>query len=327
MTELTALHHSRQEVEAAAWPDPRWRDLGRGHWLRIGLVALLFLLLFRYELVRMVTQWRTHPSWSHGFLIPVFSLYFVHQQRHRILSSRYRTRMSGLVLLVLAIVIYAFNTVSPSGYAYVRALAMLVALVAVVWLLGGGRLLRWTWLPIVYLLFAVPLPQRLYVALTLPLRRGAAVVAAALLDACPGLETSVQGVVIDIVYRGQRLEPALNVAEACSGMRLLVAFLALGVAMAALHPRPLAQRLGLLVATIPIAILCNIVRVTVTGFLYVFAHPRYTQGLYHDALGFAMLPLAFLMLGAVAWFMRSLYEPAAPRDEEAAVVYRRGDGR
>ncbi len=96
-------------------------------------------------------------------------------------------------------------------------------------------------------------------------------------------------------------------AEACSGMRLLMAFLALGVAMAYLHYRPPWQRAILLLSTVPIAILCNVVRVTATGFLYVLAGQKYTQGIYHDMLGLAMLPLAFGLYGLLAWFMSSLF--------------------
>jgi exosortase len=120
------------------------------------------------------------------------------------------------------------------------------------------------------------------------------------------LEASTSGVIIDVIYKGRNLEP-LNVAEACSGMRLLMAFLALGVAMAYLHYRPVWQRIVLLACTIPIAILCNIMRVTVTGFIYVLIHPKYTQGIYHDMLGLAMLPLAFALYGFIAWFMSSLF--------------------
>jgi exosortase len=141
----------------------------------------------------------------------------------------------------------------------------------------------------------------------MPMRHFAASVAAVLLNLVSGIEATASGVVIDVVYKGQRLDPALDVAEACSGMRLLMAFLALGVAMAYLHYRPIWQRLVLLGSTIPIAILCNIVRVTVTGFIYVLIHPKYTQGVYHDMLGMAMLPLAFGLYGFLAWFMSSLF--------------------
>jgi len=184
---------------------------------------------------------------------------------------------------------------------------MIATLGAIVLFLGGWRLVKYTWLPIAFLIFAVPLPRRYYVSLTMPMRHLAASVATALLNLVSGMEATVSGVVIDVIYKGQRLEPSLNVAEACSGMRLLMAFLALGVAMAYLHYRPMWQRLVLLGSTIPIAIFCNIVRVTITGFIYVLVHPKYTQGIYHDTLGLAMLPLAFGLYGFLAWFMSSLF--------------------
>jgi exosortase len=173
--------------------------------------------------------------------------------------------------------------------------------------LGGWTLVKYTWLPISYLVFAVPLPQRYYVAFTMPMRKLASLIASALMNLVNGLETTANGVVIDVIYKGNRLEPPLNVAEACSGMRLLMAFLALGVAMAYLHYRPVWQRIILLASTIPIAIFCNIVRVTVTGFIYILGNPKYARGIWHDGLGMIMLFLAFGLYGFLAWFMSNLF--------------------
>ena len=184
-------------------------------------------------------------------------------------------------------------------------------------------MIRHCWLPIAFLIFAVPLPDRYYRALTIPMRAWAATAASALLNLVPDLEASARGVVIDVFYKGRVLEPALDVAEACSGMRLLMAFVALGVAMAYLHRRPMWQRIILLVSTVPIAILCNIVRVTVTGFIYVLIHPRYAQGIYHDILGLAMLPLAFALYGLLALFMSSLFIDDSQILEKDVVVRKR----
>ena len=146
-----------------------------------------------------------------------------------------------------------------------------------------------------------------------------------MLNFIPDLEASTSGVVIDIIYKGKHFEPALDVAEACSGMRLLMAFLALGVAMAYLHYRPLWQRIVLLISTIPIAIICNIIRVTITGFIYVLISPKYAQGIYHDMLGMAMLPLAFGLYGLVAWFMSSLFVDEADQPQPDVVVRKRNN--
>jgi len=293
----------------------RWRELGVHSYVKMSVIGGLLLYLFKGEIGRVVHTWVADSSWSHGFLIPLFSLYFLHQHRQKVLSLKSRASYVGLLFLVCVIVLHAANKASPSGYAYLQQIAPIATLVAIVLFLGGWALIKYTWLPIGFLGFAVPLPQRLYFSATMPMRRVAAIIAAALLSMVNGLETNVEGVIISVVYKGQRMEPDLNVAEACSGMRLLMAFLALGVAMAYLHERPVWQRLVLLASTIPIAVLCNIVRVTVTGFIYVLIHPRYTQGIYHDALGLLMLPLAFGLYGFLAWFMAGLFI-----DESQAVV-------
>ena len=190
---------------------------------------------------------------------------------------------------------------------YARPLVVVACLGTIVLFLGGWGLVRYCWLPVLYLVFAVPLPERIYSGFTIPMRKLAAQIATALLGLVPGLQADADGVVINVVYNGVKMEPGLDVAEACSGMRLLMAFLALGVAMAYLHYRPIWQRLVLLCSTIPIAILCNVVRVTVTGFIYILWDPKYAQGIWHDTLGMLMLPLAFGLYGFLAWLMSNLF--------------------
>jgi exosortase len=324
--------------------DPQWKELGLHRLVKILVLGGLLGFVFRSEIEQLVHRWLTDPNWSHGFLIPLFGLYFLHQKKQAILHLEYapdplpaflrgrrpaplgpgqtRANYLGLLVLLLVLVFYAFNVVSPAGYAYLRPISLLAAVGAVVLFLGGWRLVRCTWLPIAFCVFAIPLPRRYYVGLTLPLRHLSAVVATAFLNLVPDLDATTRGAVVEIVYQGRRLEPALDVAEACSGMRLLMAFLALGVAMAYLHERPKWQRAILLLSTVPIAILCNIVRVTATGFLYVLADPRYTQGIYHDLLGLAMLPLAFGLYGLLAWFMASLFVEEQ-RQADGGVITRR----
>jgi exosortase len=294
------------DIEGSSTARTSWRELGVHNYIKILIIGTLFCYLFHNEIRAIVHRWLTDSSWSHGFLIPLFSLYFISQHKSKILSLRSKPSHLGLFFLVCGIVFYPFNIVHLQ-YGYFRPIGMIATLGAIVLFLGGWRLVKYMWLPVGFLVFAVPLPQRYYVSLTMPMRQMAAKVAAALLNLVGQMEAAASGVVINVIYKGQRLEPPLNVAEACSGMRLLMAFLALGVAMAYLHYRPIWQRLVLLASTIPIAILCNIVRVTVTGFIYVLIHPKYAQGIYHDFLGMGMLPLAFGLYGLLAWFMSSLF--------------------
>jgi exosortase len=313
----TVSSHSKQ----ASTTRISWLELGLHSYIKILIIGVLFWWTFRYEIERIVFKWISDPSWSHGFLIPFFSLYFINQRKKEILTLRSRPNYVGLFFLLCCLLFYILNMSIPSLRAtYIRQVLMVTTLGTIVFFLCGWQMVQYTWLAVFFLIFAIPLPQGYYIRLTMPMRKLAAVIATALLNLVGGLEASVSGVIIDVFYKGKHMEPALNVAEACSGMRLLMAFLALGVAMAYLHYRPIWQRMVLLASTIPIAIFCNIVRVTVTGFIHVFIDPKYAQGFYHDILGMGMLVLAFGLYYFIAWFMSNLFiEPKVISEEDVIV--------
>ena len=297
---------STEEIHSTDTLRTSWRELGIHAYIKMLVIAVLFCYLFRNEIGAIVQRWVDDPSWSHGFLIPLFSLYVLNQHKKDILNLKSQPNYLGLAFMICGIAFYPLNIVHFQ-YAYFRPIGMIATLGAIVLFLGGWTWVKYSWLPVSFLVFAVPLPQRYYVAFTMPMRKLASIIASALMNLVNGMETTASGVVIDVIYKGHRLEPPLNVAEACSGMRLLMAFLALGVAMAYLHYRPVWQRIILLASTIPIAILCNIVRVTVTGFIYVLGNPKYARGIWHDGLGMMMLVLAFGLYGSLAWFMSNLF--------------------
>ncbi|MGB2987212.1 MAG: exosortase/archaeosortase family protein, partial [Phycisphaerae bacterium] len=108
-------------------------------------------------------------------------------------------------------------------------------------------------------------------------------------------------VVIDYVMPGMPPD-SLKVEEACSGMRSLMAFVTLGVAMAYLGERPTWQRIVMILTCLPIAVLCNTIRVTVTGLLIVTGHPELARGTAHQMLGILMFGIAlglFALVGTV----------------------------
>jgi exosortase len=314
---------SNSAISTTDLSTPTWVDLGIHAYVKIAIIGGLLYWLFHVQIYRIVYLW-TDPSWSHGFIIPAFSLYFLNQRKREIINLTTTPSYLGLFFLICCLILYPLNLVQfKIGYG--SQLLVVFTLAAVVLFLGGWKLIKYTWLPIFFLIFAIPLPDRLLKMITIPMRIIAADMATTVLNLYPRLEATAGGVVIDVVYKGMHLDPPLDVAEACSGMRLLLAFLALGVAMAYLHYRPFWQRIVLLLSTIPIAIVCNITRVTITGFIYILIAPQYAQGVYHDMLGLAMLPLAFGLYGLLAWFMSSLFVNELEQPQEDIVVRRRNN--
>ena len=317
------VNQNRVETQNLSEQELSWAGLGAHAYIKAALLTAAVYSVFHIEIYSIVFQWINDSSWSHGFIIPFFSLYFLNQHKKEILRFKPHTNWLGLMFLVCCLVFYIL-VMFVYKFGYLRSLVIIPMVGSIVLFIGGWELVKYTWLPIVFLVFAMPLPERIYTDMTIPMRKLAAAVAVQFLNLVSGLEANASGVIIDVVYKGVKLEPALDIAEACSGMRLLMAFFALGVAMAYLHYRPIWQRLVLLASTVPIAIFCNVVRVTITGFIYILWDPMYAQGIYHDMLGLLMLPLAFGLYGLLAWFMSDLFIDES-RLQQQEIIIRRKD--
>lgn len=270
--------------------------------LRIAIVAALLAFVY-WGPIRgtLVGRWLSDGNWSHGWLIPVFSLYFLASRRDRLFRSRPRPNYLGALILAFSLAVY-FVSAWRLRMGYPQALSIVGAIFGLTLLMGGWGVIRIAWFPILFLLLAIPLPAWLYADLTMPLQRLHSSIAAAVMPLfAPGLHTSAQGVVID--YMMPSLSPGhLNVEEACSGMRLMMAFVALGVAIAYLEERPLWQRLIMVVSCVPVALFCNAFRVTTTGLLHVHGRPDLARGTPHQLLGILTLLIAlglYLLLGYV----------------------------
>ncbi|MCO6438027.1 MAG: exosortase/archaeosortase family protein [Phycisphaerae bacterium] len=298
---------------------PRWTEfvppLAR---VRVAIVVLLLALVY-WPTVRhlMVARWIHDADWSHGWLIPVFSGYFLYAHRDELRRVILRGSAAGAVVLALSLAAF-FTSAWWGRWGYIQAITVVSSIFGVTLLMGGWQLIRVTWFPILFLALAVPLPERIYVQLTFPLREFASWAAAAILPLLiPGLHTEAQAVVIDYVLPG-RAPGQLNVEEACAGMRLMMAFVTLGIAMAYLGDRPGWQRLIMVLCCVPIAVFCNVVRVTATGLLHINGYETLAKGTPHQLMGIAMLVLALGMYLALGWLLSRLFieesstEPEAP---------------
>lgn len=275
--------------------------------VRIAVVTAFVVLAYWGQIRHtLVSRWISDGNWSHGWLIPLLSLYFLGTQREALARAVPRPSYVGAVVLALSLTLY-FLSAWWFRMAYPQALSIVGAIAGVTLLLGGWSVLRVAWFPIAFLWFAIPLPHSMYVELTMPLRRLATVAAAALMPLfASGLHTEAQSVIIDYTWPGVA-QGTLNVEEACSGMRLMMAFMVLGVAMAYLFVRSWWQRAIMVATCIPIAVFCNTIRVTVTGLLYVHGRPDLSRGTPHQLLGIVTLGVALGLFSLIGFVLSHLF--------------------
>jgi len=284
---------------------PSWKESFPASTLvKMTAIAVLFVAVNWRLFGPLVGTWIHDTNWTHGFVIPLFSLYLMYVRRDELLSVSRRVSLVGLPLVVLSILAIMIS------FAWLKTLwlcelSMIALLFSLVLYLGGWQVIRLTWLPIVFLVFAMPIPDLLYSRIAVPLQEFAAKFSSLLLQlAGVEIEVSASNVVVT-GFSGKHYP--LTVAEACSGVRSLMAFLALGVAWAYLENRPIWQRVALVASAVPVAILCNVLRVAITTTMYVLDLPELGQDFMHTFAGMLMLIPAALMFWGISWFLRSLF--------------------
>lgn len=167
----------------------------------------------------------------------------------------------------------------------------------------GVAMMRILWFPIAFLVFGIKISPAIWAIIASKMQVFAAYGSYYILDmtsSFSGVYATLRGSTIDLDY-GQLNPPTpMNVAEACGGMRMLMAFLALGVALAFLFPRKWWQRVIMISLTAPIAIFVNALRVAVLGWLHLI-DPELAQGDFHIFVGMLMLIPAAGLLMLVGW--------------------------
>ena len=216
----------------------------------------------------------------------------------------------GVLVFGILLMIVAFY---PIGTYWLCQLSMVLMLLGLVLYLAGPGAIRLTWLPICYLSLAMPIPRMLYTRIATPLQELAAQSARLLLKLF-GARVEIIGSHLDITSVTGRFYE-LTIVEACSGVRSLIAYVALGVAWAYLETRPIWQRVVLVAAAIPIAMVCNIARVAATCWMFVIDRPELGDGLMHSFMGLAMLIPAILMFWLLGLLLGHMFIEEEIHDE------------
>jgi exosortase len=191
------------------------------------------------------------------------------------------------------------------GIDWIDAVSLLLSLTGGCALLGGPPLLRWAWPAGVLMCFMLPLPYRAEVALAQPLQRTATVASTYALQTI-GFPAVAEGNIITIG------ELRIGVLEACSGLGMLMTFFALSTAFALMVQRPLLDRVILTASAVPIGILVNVIRITVTGILHRTVGSAIANAVFHDLAGWLMMPLALGLLWLEMQYLCRLFPVFAP---------------
>jgi exosortase len=211
----------------------------------------------------------------------------------------------------------------PGQNDYVKDLGLVATIFGIVLSLCGWHVMKIAWFPIFFLICALPWPGLVYSRVAGPLQELAATVAVFVLQ-LTGVDASQTGTKIIMEFGPLKPPRMLNVAEACAGLRSLMTFITLGAAVAFLSSRPLWQKIFITLSAIPIAILCNVMRVSGQGLLDVYVSQELAVGFAHQFVGLMMLIPAFFMLLGVAALIDKLFVEEVDAESMPALKIKRG---
>lgn len=266
------------------------------------LVALVLLVFSDFFHAQWKWATRHQADWGHTLVIPLIAAYFVFLKREQLLAKPFKTTWIGLLIVVLGVAWYFFCAVGPPTLRHHNLLGAGVAMTitGLVLLFCGFRAMYWLWFPLAYLfLFGQPISEQVMNIITFKLQdiaaRGSHV-----LFILIGMDVDRAGNNLTL-YTSQGPK-ALNIAEACSGMRMLMAFVALGVAMAHIGLKRFWQQAILVALAVPTAIFVNMLRVVTLGLLTLI-DSDFAAGDFHTFIGLLWLIPAFLIYLGLMWIV------------------------
>jgi exosortase len=282
-----AGHHEDWSLVALIISEGRAQER-RVTWAAVALSVALLALVFKDSLTHFWYVWSTDENYSHGFLVPLLSLYFFSRVARRGPVAVRGGIATGSLMITMSLVVRLVTI--PLPIPFLSDIAFLIGAAGVFTLLFGTEAFRRYWFGFFFLIFMVPLPIALYSKIASPLQLLASKVASTLMGFTG----------VPVLCEGNRMTlPGglqLFVAEACSGMRQLTGFLALTAAVAYWTTRPRWYRVVVVASALPIALSANIARVMLTGYIMHFINPQFAMGAYHTLEGLLMMGFGLLLL-------------------------------
>lgn len=279
-----------QSAHSRTAPPGNWLSSHAQFALGTAIICLLIVAVYYQVLVKLVTDWWQIPDFSHGFLVPLFSAYLVWDKRETLRGTIIAPCWSGIAVITLGLVILLLGVYGAE--LFLSRVSLIFLLAGLVLCFGGWHLLKELRYALLVLLLAIPIPAIIFNQITFPLQLLASWLASSLLPLF-GVPSMRWGNVIELPML------RLEVAEACSGIRSLMSLFTLAVFYGYFLEKSIWRRIALVLASIPIAIAANAVRILGTGICVQYWDPDRALGFFHEFSGWVIFLVSLVCLYAV----------------------------
>ena len=269
--------------------------------LALVITFLLAVTLWSYwpVIASLIKDWKSNNDYSAGQLVPLVVIFLIWHEKKNLKDCMLKPFWWAIILILLALVGRAYGLLFM--YESVERYSLILTIAGLVLMVFGRQVFRHLIWILLFLFLMVPFPGQIHNIISSPLRSMATSGSVFVLEAF--VNVGRQGNVLTL-----NGNTTLGIEEACSGLRMLSAFIIVSSFIAYMVKRPPIQKAFVLASSIPVAIICNILRIVITAMLFLLVNAVWAEKFFHDLAGLVMMPSAVLLIFGELWLMNKLVE-------------------
>jgi len=269
--------------------------------ITVSILLLVMVIVLYYPILPgMYNDWFQYNNNSHGILVPFISGFLLWRVRKKIPWEDVSTSWTGFLIMILSIILYVVGY--AGGIEVLPRIMFVSTIIGLTIFNWGPRVFSVIAFPMFFLFFMVPIPLSIETLVSFPLQMWVTKISYVI----------IQALSISVLREGNILHFAnasLEVAEACSGIRSLTAYIMLGFLFSYMMKANWIRRSLVVLIAIPLSFIVNIVRVTGTGVLAHFFGSRVARDFLHEFSGLLVFVLGFFLLFLVYWCLEEKKVP------------------